>query len=127
MLSKTLKKLRQQRKITQEQLANEIKIDRSSIAKYESTNSMPSIEVLLSLRNYFNVTLDYLLTGQEQVAASDLYGEQEKDLISTFHKLPSEKERWKAIARFEDIVKFMLSEISAEITVTTDNTDKKMA
>ena len=57
----TLKKLRKERKITQEQLAKEIGVERSSIGKYESTNTIPSNEVLKNLSKYFGVSIDFLL------------------------------------------------------------------
>lgn len=65
IFSNILKTLRKTKKITQEQLAEIIGVERSSIAKYESTNTIPSIDVLLKISNYFNVSLDYLLENKQ--------------------------------------------------------------
>ena len=63
MLSKRLKLLRKEKGITQEQLADILHVERSSIGKYESPSKpvIPSSDVLIRMSDYFNVSLDYLL------------------------------------------------------------------
>ena len=62
MLKTRLKELRKRDRITQIQLAEAIGVERSSIGKYEGNqNVVPSIDVLQSIADYFNVTTDYLL------------------------------------------------------------------
>ena len=63
LLIKTrLKELRARDRITQEQLAEAIGVERSSIGKYEGKQDIiPSVEVLKSIADYFDVTTDYLL------------------------------------------------------------------
>lgn len=63
MLSDVLKQLRSERGITQEQLASEIGVERSSIGKYESSKKpiIPSSDVLIRIANYFDVSIDFLL------------------------------------------------------------------
>lgn len=56
-----LKELRKLKSLTQEKLAKDIGVARSTIAMYESGASEPDIEILGKLSNYFNVTIDYLL------------------------------------------------------------------
>jgi len=57
-----LKELRKQHSITQEQLAEAIGVERSSIGKYEGNqNVLPSVDVLKSIADYFQVSTDYLL------------------------------------------------------------------
>lgn len=63
--SKKLKELRRQKKITQENLAKIIGVERSSIGKYEASNVMPSIDVLGRIADYFGVSVDFLL-GKEK-------------------------------------------------------------
>ena len=64
--SKKLKELRKRHKITQENLANIIGVERSSIGKYESSTTIPSNETLIKIANYFNVSTDYLLGNKEE-------------------------------------------------------------
>ena len=61
MFSSKLKQLRKNRYITQKDLATIIGVDRTSIGKYETSNVIPSPDVLKKLAEYFNVTTDYLL------------------------------------------------------------------
>ena len=62
MFKLRLKELRKKSKMTQEQLAKAIGLERSSIGKYEGNQGIiPSVEVLESIANYFDVTTDYLL------------------------------------------------------------------
>lgn len=56
-----LKKLRQEKNLTQEELAKQIKSSRSNIANYENGKNLPSVEVLDKLSEIFNVSTDYLL------------------------------------------------------------------
>lgn len=65
MFSDRLKALRTEKKITQEQLAKLIKVERSSVGKYESTNVIPSPDVLCKIADIFDVTLDYLFGRTE--------------------------------------------------------------
>ena len=65
-LAEKMKLLRKQRKITQEQLAAGIGVERSSIGKYE-TGTQPSTEIISRLADYFNVSVDYLLGRSDSV------------------------------------------------------------
>lgn len=56
-----LKDLRNQKKISQQQLANNIGVSRSTVAMWENGNSQPDNEMLLKLSAYFSVSVDYLL------------------------------------------------------------------
>lgn len=61
-----LKGLRKNRGITQEQLAREIHVERSSVGKYEGKSGIiPSDEVKKRIAEYFNVSIDYLLGRTE--------------------------------------------------------------
>lgn len=59
-LSAKLKALRKRENITQVQLANIIGVERSSVGKYE-TGTIPSMDVMQRIANYFNVSVDYLI------------------------------------------------------------------
>ena len=59
-LNERIKHLRKQRKITQEELAKAINVERSSVGKYE-TGTTPSMDILIKIANYFEISVDYLL------------------------------------------------------------------
>ncbi|RXM79264.1 XRE family transcriptional regulator [Clostridium tetani] len=56
-----LKGLREDRDLTQEQLAEFLKITRSALGNYETGLREPDISTLVKISNFFNVSLDYLL------------------------------------------------------------------
>lgn len=59
-----LRKLRAAENLTQSQLGEKLGVVPSTIGKYEKVpNSFPSVEVLIKLSDFFNVSLDYLLKG----------------------------------------------------------------
>lgn len=47
--------------LSQEELANKIKVSQKSISKYECGDRRPSYEILLAMSSLFGVTTDYLL------------------------------------------------------------------
>lgn len=59
-----LRQLRKSHDITQGQLAECIGVVPSAVGKYERiTGAYPSVDVLIKLADYFNVSIDYLLRG----------------------------------------------------------------
>lgn len=56
-----VKELRNQKNLTQEQLANRLSVTKSVISAYENGFRFPSLDVLIQLAYIFNVSTDYLL------------------------------------------------------------------
>jgi len=56
-----LKTLFNERKLTQKQLADGIKIDRSSISYLLNGLTMPKFTTLISIADYFGVSIDWLV------------------------------------------------------------------
>lgn len=67
----SLKKIRQDNNLTQEELAKKINTSRSNIANYENDKNMPSIDILEKLSEIFNCSIDYLL-GKSDARMPDL-------------------------------------------------------
>ncbi|OOM81348.1 helix-turn-helix transcriptional regulator [Clostridium sp. BL-8] len=59
-----LKSLRQERHISQEELAEIIGVSRQAVSKWEQGSSYPEIEKLIILSKELNVSLDYLMLGE---------------------------------------------------------------
>lgn len=59
--SERLKQLRKDKKLTQKELAQKFFLDDSSISKYENGKAVPETELLQSLSDFFEVSVDYLL------------------------------------------------------------------
>lgn len=60
-----LNDLRRRAGLSQEELANLVGVTRQAVQKWESGASRPDMDNLSALARYFNVSLDYLVTGQE--------------------------------------------------------------
>lgn len=60
-LGERLKELRKSKGLTQIEMANMVRLDKSTIAKYEREMCVPSLEVAVMLAKFFNVSLDYLV------------------------------------------------------------------
>ena len=60
-LSEKLYTLRKKSGLSQEQLAEQLNVSRQAISKWESGTSSPESDKLISISNYFNVSLDYLM------------------------------------------------------------------
>lgn len=56
-----LKKIRQDKNLTQEELAKKINTSRSNIANYENDKNMPSVEMLEKLSTSLDCSIDYLM------------------------------------------------------------------
>lgn len=59
-----LKKLRTVHNVTQQELADYLKVTRPTIAGYETKGNEPDYHTLLLIASYFHVSIDYLLTGR---------------------------------------------------------------
>jgi transcriptional regulator with XRE-family HTH domain len=60
-----LQELRKSKGLTQEELAKELYVSRTAISKWESGRGYPSIDSLKQIADYFSVTIDDLLSGDE--------------------------------------------------------------
>lgn len=61
-----LYKIRKEAGISQEQLAELMDVSRQSVSKWESDKAYPEMNRLVFLSDYFHVSLDYLMRGEEE-------------------------------------------------------------
>lgn len=87
-----LRKLREEAKITQKQLAEAIGVSQQSINKYENHNIEPDIETMILIADYFMTSVDHLIGHTnirqriEVVHAYDLTAD-ESIVIEKYRKL----------------------------------------
>ncbi len=60
-----LKEIRKQKKYSQLKVAMDLSISREALSYYENGKRSPDVAMLVRLSNYFNVSIDYLITGKE--------------------------------------------------------------
>lgn len=66
-LGQRLKTLRQQKGLTQEQLADRLLVTRQAVAKWENDNGTPDVDNLMRLADAFGISLDALV-GRDNAA-----------------------------------------------------------
>ena len=67
MLADKLSNLRKSRGLTQEELASELFISRSMIAKYETGKAYPTNEISQKIADYFEISIDELVQREELI------------------------------------------------------------
>lgn len=72
-LSDRLKKLRQEKRLRQDQVAALVGVTKSTVSTWESDVRQPSYQVLIQLANLYHVSTDYLL-GRSHDRIVDLSG-----------------------------------------------------
>tara|TARA_B100000809_G_scaffold240636_1_gene263126 strand:+ start:22 stop:450 length:429 start_codon:yes stop_codon:yes gene_type:complete len=64
VFSENLKRLRKLDRLTQRDISEILKTDRSAIANYERGARIPPLEILVAIAEHFNISLDYLILGK---------------------------------------------------------------
>lgn len=62
-----LKNIRIAKNMNQQKVAYDLNISRESLSYYENGKREPSLELLVNMSQYFNVSINYLITGIEFV------------------------------------------------------------
>ena len=63
-----IKRLRMSKGLNQTALAKQIGVKSAAVTKYESQDNYPGVKGLIQLADFFEVSTDYLLFGEEQAA-----------------------------------------------------------
>lgn len=100
LLGARLKELRKQAHLTQQAVADRLRVDRTTYTKYENGRVCPDQQGLVALAELFGVSVDYLLgrdDGQTAPAVADagdaplVLTPQEKLLVQMFRQLTPEQ------------------------------------
>lgn len=90
-----LKELRNEKKLTQDQLAEKLGVSRRTVSRWETGSNMPDLDILIEMVDYYEVNLRELLDGERKS------GEMNKELEETVLKVAdySNEERMKLTRR----------------------------
>jgi transcriptional regulator with XRE-family HTH domain len=91
MFSRILKELRDEKRLTQQELADELGVARMTINFYESNRRTPDINFAVKAANYFNVSVDYLV-GNSNIKSNQDHRytkEQVENLEDIIYYLPA--------------------------------------
>jgi transcriptional regulator with XRE-family HTH domain len=78
--------LREQKTLTQKEMAALIKISRSRLSLYEINQREPDLATLKQLADFFNVTLDYLAEHQSETISKNIETESVIQLDQLLNK-----------------------------------------
>ncbi|MFR4753532.1 MAG: helix-turn-helix domain-containing protein [Enterococcus raffinosus] len=67
MLGEKLKKQRQSMGLTQQEVADHLHVSRQTISNWEVGRNFPDIPMIISISDYYQISLDELLKGDEQL------------------------------------------------------------
>lgn len=85
-LGNKIQKLRKERKMTQEELAEKLNVTSQAVSKWETDNSYPDITILVKLADIFGCSVDELL-GREKNETKILDEEERKDINKLLLKI----------------------------------------
>ena len=60
-----LKIIRKKKKYSQQKVALDLDISREALSYYENGKREPSLALLVAMSKYYNVSINYLITGEE--------------------------------------------------------------
>ena len=76
--------LRKKKNLSQEDLASILNVSRQTISKWETGDSNPDIDKIVPLCNFFEISTDEFLKGEDLVYERKLHNEKKKNKALTF-------------------------------------------
>ena len=61
-----LKKLRLEKQMTQEQLAEQMGVSRRTVSRWETGNNLPDLSVIVELADFYDVDLNEIFRGERR-------------------------------------------------------------
>lgn len=83
-IGERIKTLRKRKHWTQDELAHHLEVAPSSVGSYERGSRQPTIENLIRMSRYFNVSLDYLLCQSDDERTLEEYKKEDTTDIKEF-------------------------------------------
>ena len=65
-IGRFLKELRKEKDITQEQLAEKIKVSGRTVSRWETGSNMPDISLLVELADFYDVSIPEIIDGERK-------------------------------------------------------------
>ena len=67
MLGERIKSLRKASKLSQVELGNKLEVTKQTVSNWENENILPSVDMLIRICMFFNVSTDYILGLDDKV------------------------------------------------------------
>ena len=94
-----LKKCRNEKNITQIRLSIAAEVSQETISAYESGKAMPSVDTLLKIADFLDVSIDYLLGRTDNPIVNLSVDNSEDNYLSLYHSLDKKQK--------EDVITYM--------------------
>lgn len=94
-----LKELRNEKNLTQEQLAEILGVSRRTVSRWETGSNLPDLDVLIEMVDYYDVDMRELLSGERKsekmnkeleetvIMLADYSNEEKKQIVKMIHWL----------------------------------------
>lgn len=95
MIGDRIKELRCELGLSQTQLASKIGVSKQCISNWENENIIPSVEMIIALCRYFNVSPDFILEFSDRIRidVSDLNEDERSLVLQIVHQFSKERKR----------------------------------
>lgn len=127
MVKDKIKELRNQKKLTQTELAQALNVSKGTIGNWEAGHRQPDHTALSKIADFFGVSVDYILDRENENSPSetDELSDDEKIVMYMYRSITTLDEKKAFIS---DLMKRIPSELSAEVVslaLTALNTSKE--
>lgn len=91
MLGDNIKALRTNKNMYQQDLADALSVSKSTIAMWETNKRIPDAPTLLKIANYFNITVDRLLSDTAEQKEIAPIKQDRSEVIKRINALPDDQ------------------------------------
>ncbi len=85
-----LKKLRNEKTITQEQFAEMLGVSNRSVSRWENGTTMPDLDLLIQIAKYFDVEIEEILDGERKTENMDKQTEETLLKVADYQNVEKE-------------------------------------
>lgn len=86
-ISKRIYELRKKKQVSQEELANNLNVSRQAVSKWESNQTLPDLDKVAMMSEFFGVSTDYILTGIDKCVDCELTTDKKTSTSWSLKKL----------------------------------------
>ena len=101
-----LKKLRKEKGMTQEQLAEQFNVSSRTISRWENGNNMPDLDILIEISDYYEVDLREILNGERK--SEDMNKEMKETVLQAVDYTNTEAEKYNKRVRICNSIALLL-------------------
>ncbi|WP_213951553.1 helix-turn-helix domain-containing protein [Tepidanaerobacter syntrophicus] len=102
-IGERIKHLREESRITQAELAKEIGVSPGNVGDWERGRAKPGFDALLALSRFFQISVDWLMTGEDTSYHKEVYPEKIVLQRQDLELLPLSNEEREILMKFRTL------------------------